>query len=169
MGRSWSWSTASSCGAVAGAKGCAGKLPIEEKQSFRWLDGADQAASVCAAARWVTVVSDRGGDIYKAFAMRPEGTELPVRAAQDRSLGDGGQLFAALSALPEAGYADLDLPAQPGRKRHTARLAFRWASMTLNRPNRGFRAGLPATVQVQVLDVRDVSPRPASRPSTGDC
>ena len=30
-------------------------LPIEEKESFRWLEGAEQAASVCAGARRITV------------------------------------------------------------------------------------------------------------------
>lgn len=37
--------------------------PVEEKESFRWLQGADEAASVCAGAREITVVSDREGDI----------------------------------------------------------------------------------------------------------
>jgi len=47
--------------------------------------------------------------------------------------GDAGahELFAALDALPEAGQADLDLPAQPGRKGRTARLAVRFAAMAL--------------------------------------
>jgi len=133
---------------------------VEEKESFRWLEGADQAASVCAGARRVTVVADREGDIYEAFALRAQETELLVRSAQDRSLGDGGQLFVALDALPEAGWADLDLPAQPGRKRRTARLAVRFARMRLARPNRSFRAGLPDAVEVQVVDVREVSPPP---------
>ena len=143
-----------------GRKGLRRERPVEEKESFRWLEGADQAASVCAAARRVTVASDREGDIYEAFALRPEGVDLLVRAAQDRSLEDGGQLFATLSALPEAGQADLDLPAQPGRKRRTARLAVRYATATLKRPNRSFRAGLPESVDVQVVDVREVSPPP---------
>jgi hypothetical protein len=135
-------------------------VPVEEKESFRWLEGADQAASVCAGARRVTVVSDREGDIYEAFALRPEGADLLVRAAQDRSLDDGGQLFRALDGLPAAGHAALDLPAQPGRKRRTARLTVRFAAMTLARPNRSFRAGLPAAVEVQVVDVREASPPP---------
>jgi hypothetical protein len=144
----------------SGRKALRRELPVEEKESFRWLEGADQSASVCAAARRVTVVSDREGDIYEAFALRPEGAELLVRAAHDRSLGDGGQLFASLSALPQAGYADLDLPAQPGRKRRTARLEVRFALAALRRPDRSFRAGLPETTEVQVVDVREVSPPP---------
>jgi hypothetical protein len=132
--------------------------PVEEKESFRW--GADQAASVCAGARRITVVSDREGDIYEAFASRADGVELLVRAAQDRALEDGGQLFAALDALPEGGQADLDLPAQPGRKGRTARLAVRFATMTLARPKRGLGAGLPDPVEMQLIDVREVCPPP---------
>lgn len=143
---------------ASGRKGLRRGMPIEEKESFRWLQGADQAASVCQAARRITVVSDREGDIYEAFALRPEGVDLLVRSAQDRSLGDGGQLFAALDALPEAGQADLDLPAQPGRKRRTARLAVRFATVPLARPDRGFGAGLPDAVEMHVVDVREISP-----------
>ncbi|HKG85932.1 MAG TPA: hypothetical protein VKB16_22715, partial [Beijerinckiaceae bacterium] len=42
-------------------------------------------------------------------------TELLVRAAQDRSLGDGGRLFGRADALAEGGRARLRLPAKPGR------------------------------------------------------
>ena len=144
----------------SGRKASRRERPVEEKESFRWLQGADQAASVCAEARRITMLTDREGDIYEAFVLRPEGADLLVRAAQDRALEDGGQLFAALDALPEAGQADLDLPAQPGRKRRTARLAVRFATMTLARPNRGFRTGLPDAVEMQLVDVREIDPPP---------
>lgn len=135
-------------------------LPIEEKESFRWLEAADQAASTCSGARRITIICDREGDIYEAFALRPERAELLVRSAQDRSLGDGGRLFAALDALPEMGRADLDLPAKPGCPARLARLAIRFATMELARPQRGFRAGLPETLAVQLVDVREVDPLP---------
>lgn len=145
---------------ATGRKALRRAVPVEEKESFRWLQGADQAASVCAGAQRITVVADREGDIYEAFALRPEGVELLVRAAQDRSLGDDGKLFAALDALPEAGRADLDLPAGPGRKARTAQLAVRFAVLPLARPDRGFGQGLPDAVQLQVIDVREASPPP---------
>ena len=143
-----------------GRKALRQALPVEEKESFRWLQGADAAASVCAGARRITVVADRESDIYEAFALRPEGVELLVRAAQDRSLEDGGKLFAALDALPEAGRADLDLPAQPGRRARAAQLAVRFAVLPLARPHRGFGKGLPEGVELQCIDVREVSPPP---------
>ena len=137
---------------------------VEEKESFRWLQGAGQAAMVCAGAARVTVVADREGDLFEAFALRPAGTELLVRAAQDRSLAEGGRLFAALDALPEAGRAKLDLPARPGRQARTTELALRFATTSLARPKGGDRAGLAAQVTVQVVDVREPAPRPGEAP-----
>ena len=139
---------------------------VEDKESFRWLQGADQAATVCAGAERVTVVADRESDIFEAFALCPEGADLLVRAAQDRSLAEGGRLFAALDALPEAARAELDLPAGPGRRARTTQVALRFATTTLAQPKGGAkggakggnRAGLASCVTVQVVDVREAAP-----------
>ena len=144
----------------SGRKALRKALPIEEKESFRWLQGADSAASVCAGARRITVVADREGDIYEAFALCPDGVELLIRASQDRSLADGGRLFAALDALPEAGRSALDLPAQPGRKARTVRLAVRFATCTLAKPKLPFHKDLPDRMVLQCVDVREVDPTP---------
>jgi hypothetical protein len=140
---------------------------IEEKESFRWLQGADQAASVCAGASSVTVIADRESDIFEAFALRPQGVELVVRAAHDRSLDDGRALFAAIDAAPVAGRAELDLPARPlgtgpGRRRRTARLEARFMAVTLARPKHGRRADLPAGVELTLIDVREIDAAPGA-------
>jgi len=145
-----------------GRRGGRRGVPIEEKESFRWLEGADQAASVCAGAAGVTVIADRESDIFEAFALRPERIDLLVRAAHDRSLEDGQGLFAAIDAAPAAGRAELDLPAQPGRRRRTAQLALRFQPVRLARPKLGRRASLPESVAVTLVDVREVDPPPGA-------
>lgn len=132
--------------------------PIEEKESFRWLQGADQAASVCAGAACVTVISDRESDIFEAFALRPESIELLVRAAHDRGLEDGRALFAAIDAVSAAGRAALELPAKPGRKRRTARMEARFMAVSLACPKNGRRADLPPSVALNLVDIREVDP-----------
>lgn len=133
-------------------------LDIEQKESFRWLEGADQAASVCAGAASVTVVADRESDIFELFALRPERTDLVVRAAHDRSLAGGGALFAALDGAPVAGKAELDLAAKPGRKRRTAKLEARFLPVSLACPKAGQRGDLPENVAVHMVDIREVEP-----------
>jgi hypothetical protein len=143
-----------------GAKAERRSKPVKDKESRRWLDGADKAAEVCAAAARVTVIADRESDIYAAFAERPPGTDLLIRASQDRGLGDKGRLFATLNALPEAGRAGLDLPAKPGRKARATQVAVRFMTVDLARPQNGIVAGLPKTVSMTVVDVREIDPPP---------
>jgi hypothetical protein len=144
----------------AGRRAGRRQVGIEEKESFRWLLGADQAASVCAGAASVTVVADRESDIFELFALRPEGIDLVVRAAHDRGLEGGGVLFTAIDAIPVAGSADLKLPAKAGRKRRMARMEVRFMPVRLRRPGNGQRGGLPASVEVYLVDVRESDPPP---------
>jgi len=138
--------------------------PIEEKESFRWLEGADQAASVCAGAASVTVIADRESDIFEAFALRPERVELLVRAAHDRALADGERLFARADAMPAMGRAELELPSKPGRRRRTAQLEIRFMPARLARPQYGVRANLPESVAVNLIDVREINSSPGETP-----
>ena len=52
-----------------------------------------------------------------------------MRAAQDRSLGDGGRLFGRADALAEGGRARLRLPAKPGRTAREALVAVRFMAV----------------------------------------
>lgn len=47
------------------------EMPVEEKESFRWLQAVDQAASICAGADRIIAVSDRESDIYEALPGAP--------------------------------------------------------------------------------------------------
>ena len=143
-----------------GSKGARKSKPVKDKESQRWLDGADQASRVCASASQVTVVADRESDIFAAFASCPSGTDLLVRSAHDRSLEDGGRLFAMADALPVAGVADLVLPAKPGRKARKTTIAIRFTRMTLRRPRNGVRGDLPDSVGLTLVDAREIDPPP---------
>jgi len=69
------------------------RLPIEQKESYRWLRGGNQAKAVLADAAMVTILDDREGDIYEKWARLPDArTHLLTRACRDRSLADGGKL-----------------------------------------------------------------------------
>lgn len=142
-----------------GRRGLRKATSYEDKESRRWQRGAEAAALICGGAVRVTVVADRESDIYEAFALAPEGVEMLVRAAQDRSLEDGGRLFATLDALPEAGRRPLKLPGRGGSKARTATLAVRLAQVDLVRPgDRRKPTDLAGTVRVTAVDVREVDP-----------
>jgi hypothetical protein len=139
-----------------GRKGQRRALPTSAKESQRWLDGADGAAQACARARQLTIIADRESDIYAAFARRPAGAHMVVRAAQDRSLEDGERLFAMADALPEMGRTKLDLPAKPGRAARQATLAVRFTRVEMKRPRNSIDKGLPDILSLHFVDLREV-------------
>jgi hypothetical protein len=66
--------------------------------------------------------------------------------------------------LPQTGQAETALPAGPGRRARKARLGLRFATMMLARPVRLPGANLPAAVEMQLIDVREIDP-PAGVPA----
>jgi hypothetical protein len=146
-----------------GKSGTQRARPIEDKESHRWLEGADCAANVCASAAKITVIADRESDIYEAFTRRPAHVDLLIRASKDRNLGETS-LFSTADALPVVARMELDLPAKPGRKARKAMLALRFASVELRRPRHGVYNNAPASTRVHLVDVREVD-APEGEPS----
>lgn len=139
---------------------------LADKESSRWLRGAEAAAAVLAAAREIIVVADREGDIYPFFARRPAGTGLIVRAAQDRRLADGGRLFAAAAGWPELGRLAVRVaPRGPGDTGRVARVAVKAGAITLARPQLRGLAGEPASLTLGLVEAAEVDVAPgATRP-----
>lgn len=138
------------------------RLPIEEKESYRWLKGGSQAKAVLADAAMVTVIDDREGDIYEKWARLPDSrTHLLTRASRDRSLADGGKLFAVLAHLPEAHRFTLDLPARPGKRgARTAHMAVRFGRVRICRPVNCSDRNAPPEIELYAIEVRELNPPP---------
>ena len=133
-----------------------------DKESQRWLDTTARASEVLATANSVTVVSDRESDIYEHFAWRASNVHLIVRACQNRKIklpseDAGALLFSFVDGLPEAGRFGVTIPAAPGRKARQAELAIRFSPVALCKPLHAAAGGLPATIALILVDVREVS------------
>jgi hypothetical protein len=141
--------------------------PFAEKDSRRWLSGAESAGALAeAGAACVTVIEDREGDIYECFAFKPANVEKLVRAAQDRCLADGTSLFGKAETWDEAGDMKVDLPAAPGRKARKAALSVRFGKVAIKRPSHRTAAdGLPAAVEVTLVIGREIDPPEGEEPA----
>lgn len=133
-----------------------------DKESRRWLDTTARASEALAAANSVTVVSDRESDFYEHFACRPVNTHLIVRACQDRKIKTMSEqtdtlLFGFADASPEVGRFGAKVPAAPGRKARDTELAVRFTPVELCKPRNGAAPGLPETIALTLVDVREVS------------
>jgi len=133
----------------------------DDKESRRWLAGAETAGDVLKAAAKITMVEDREGDIYDQFARRPDNVDLLVRARHNRSLTSGQKLFDACANWSEVRRYTITVSAKrvgKGRRaERTALVAVRFGEVTLRQPYYA-SSGLPASLTLRVVDVREIDP-----------
>lgn len=143
-----------------------------DKESRRWLTGAEVAARELGQAARTIVVGDRESDIYALFAQKPAGVELLVRAAQDRALTDGTSLKAAAEGWPALDRTAVDVPARrvgaaggprPARR---ANLETRAGTIIVQRPKRAGVGTWPASVTLNLVVVTELDPPAAETPIT---
>jgi hypothetical protein len=71
------------------------RVPIEKKESVRWLDNLRQATELLAEPARCVHIGDRESDIYELFCTAREmGTHFLVRTCVDRLAGDGDHTIA---------------------------------------------------------------------------
>ena len=72
------------------------RVPIEEKESIRWLDNLRQSTNLLGSADRCVHVGDRESDIYELFCTAKDaGTHFLLRTCVDRLAGDGSHTIAA--------------------------------------------------------------------------
>jgi hypothetical protein len=124
----------------AGKKHRRHQLPIEEKESMKWLvsyRAVAEAQKLCPDTMLVSV-GDREADVYELFheaTQDPHGPRLLVRAERTRNRKVEQQgLWQSMNAEPVAGLLDVAVPRRGSRPARTARLQVRFASVTLSPP-----------------------------------
>jgi hypothetical protein len=72
------------------------RVPIEEKESFRWLENLRQSTALADTPRDCVHIGDRESDIFELFSLADElGTHFLVRTCLDRLAQDAGTTVAA--------------------------------------------------------------------------
>lgn len=117
------------------------ELPIEEKESFKWINSFRQARALqerCPRSRIISV-GDRESDIYELFleTLRPGAPALVVRAERDRGLSqEEGLLWEKMEKEPVQGVYALEVQAGKNRRARTAQMEVRFAQVKLKPPQR---------------------------------
>lgn len=117
-------------------------LPIEQKESNKWLTSFRAATAAAAACPDTTIVSvgDREADIYELFALAhqtPNAPLLLVRAQHNRKLlEEQGRLSDHLTECPESGIQEILVPRKSNRPARIAQLSIRHSKVVLAPPTR---------------------------------
>jgi hypothetical protein len=140
-------------------------LPIEKKESHRWIKGGEEAKAALTRASKLTILDDREGDIYEKWARLPDRhTHLLTRACQNRSLAAGGSLFPTLAGFPEAHRYMLEVTAQPGkRSARLACMAVRFGTVRVRRPGSCSDPNAPEEIELFAVEAREIDPPPGEK------
>ena len=106
------------------------KRAIEEKESYRWLEGLKLTQECIEQRVKVVTVADREADIYELFALpRREGSEFLIRACHPRRVKQTGieleSLHEAIGKVAVGGELTLELQRTPRRKPKIGRASCR--------------------------------------------
>jgi len=126
----------------AGKKHRRHQLPIEEKESIKWLvsyRAVAEAQKLCSDTTLISV-GDREADLYELFQealQDPCGPKLLIRAERTRNRKvEQEDLWQRINAEPVAGWLEVAVPRRASRPARTARLQVRFAQVALKPPAR---------------------------------
>jgi len=93
------------------------KRPIEEKESYRWLETMEEAAANAPAHVKLIHICDREGDIYELYALAERtGEAFIIRAAHDRLNTDNKKIVERLYDTEVTGRVKVTIPANHAAK-----------------------------------------------------
>ena len=116
------------------------ELPIEQKESIKWLISyrvVAEAQKLCPETMFVSV-GDREADIYELFheaSQDPSNPRLLIRAERTRNRKvEQEELWQRMSGEPVAGWLDVEIARRGSRPARTARVQVRFAQVVLTPP-----------------------------------
>ena len=141
------------------------QLPIEEKESRKWLESYKAVAEIqesCPGTMFISI-GDREADMYDLFyeAMQTiDGPEFLVRSSRGRNRkvakGDKTEeLWDKMSAAPVAGTMDVFLPRRGTRPARTAKLQVSFSKEKLQPPGQSVQADGFPEIEVFVVYARE--------------
>lgn len=127
--------------------------PIEEKESFKWLQGLRETHERVPGKSQLITVADRESDLWEFLTEAKEsGQHFLIRARTDRQLVPEDsecyeKMAEALAHAPLLGRKAVGIPGNSKRKTRTAEVAVRVRELTIKAPQRRGRAKASASSQ----------------------
>ena len=136
------------------------KLPIEQKESYKWIKACEQTKLHCADAQSITFVEDRDGDIYEQFArITDERTGFVIRVCKNRKLSNGLKLYETLEQLTPAGYYTISISGDKRKKRasRTANIKVSFTKVCINKTEKTRNDSIAASMELYAVQAIEES------------
>lgn len=134
------------------------RLPIEQKEAYRWIEAAHQSKELLRTARSITFIEDRAGDIYEQFATIPDAnTNLIIRSKDNRNVNGNAKLYPTLAKAPKAGELTVDIAKdiRKDTKGRRALLAVRYCPVAIRCPDG--KKGVSQEVKLWAVEAKEIN------------
>lgn len=134
------------------------KLPIEEKESYKWIESSQNSKKVLSQAKEIIIIQDREGDIYEQFGIVPDQkTHLLVRARANRTLSDKTKLFDYIANQPSKGTYCIELEGDKRKniKKREAILEVRYSEVTINKNDLSSKTA-PKNITLYIIEAKEI-------------
>jgi hypothetical protein len=136
--------------------------PIEEKESYRWIESFNESMIMIPDDIDVTVISDREGDIYEYMnAVILKKRFFLTRIAQNRMTTDNEKILDSIKKTKIQGVIHVKVPRNSGKKieAREAKLEIRFKQYEIKRPYKlNINKKLPESLTVYVIHAIEPNP-----------
>ena len=134
------------------------KRPIEEKESFRWIEMTRKTLERVPEGVESVILCDREGDFYELYAeMMSIGTLFVVRLTQDRVTLDGERSIQQLRRTKSCGEVEVAIPRDTRKNipARTAKMEVAYCCVSIVRPKR-VNSDLPPFLTVNLVRITEI-------------
>jgi len=143
------------------------KRPIEEKESYRWIEAMRAVAEKTPKNIKLIHVTDREGDIYELFAQaQSTGQSFVIRATHNRITSENMRMIEVVENSPLVGLVEAKIPENNAKKQkeRIANLEIRSASFNVKRPKKVSKQSAPASVALNIVIAQEKNPPEGTGP-----
>ena len=134
------------------------QLPIEEKESYKWIEASMQTKELLKQSETITIIADRESDIYDLLATVPDQkVHLLIRSNANRQILQGGTLVDYLNSLPVMDHYNLMVrgDVRKSNEKRTAIMELKWGKVAVIKPQKCRNKALPSSKQLYVVEVKE--------------
>jgi hypothetical protein len=135
--------------------------PIEEKESYRWIESLEAAHAILPKAVNALFICDREGDFYEFYARGAEkNCKLLIRLVHNRVIQEHQKSLDYLRALPGVGSVVVDIPrdTRNGNRARKATLDVSYSLITFKKPARRRELHLPSEITATGIHIIEKDP-----------
>lgn len=133
-------------------------LPVEDKESYKWIACGVKSKKLLHQAACVTVVGDRESDMYELFSdAMGSNVHVIARSRINRKTEEGKNLYDLLQEQPVAGQHHIHLKGDCRKQtqNRTATLEVKYKEVYLSKPNNKGKDGREDKVKVWIVEAKE--------------